>query len=68
MVAVVVVVVVGRVRLMCISAYISAISAHEMGTSQVRGESLQKCFMAIFLKIRSANMFLVFIFTANWVI
>ena len=31
-------------------------------------QSLQKCFMAVFLLIRAANMFLVFIFTANWVL
>ena len=30
--------------------------------------SLQKCFMAVLFKIRSANVFLVFIFTANWVL
>ena len=31
-------------------------------------QSLQKCFMAVLFKIRSANVFLVFIFTANWVL
>ena len=28
-------------------------------------QSLQKCFMAVLFKIRPANVFLVFIFTAN---
>ena len=31
-------------------------------------QSLQKCFMAVLFKIHSANVFLVFIFTANWVL
>ena len=31
-------------------------------------QSLQKYFMAVLFKIRSANVFLVFIFTANWVL
>ena len=31
-------------------------------------QSLQKCFMVVLFKIRSANVFLVFIFTANWVL
>ena len=31
-------------------------------------QSLQKCFMAVLFKIRSVNVFLVFIFTANWVL
>ena len=39
--------------------------AHEMGTSQVGGAKLAK---AVFFQIRAANGFLVFIFTANWVL
>ena len=35
---------------------------------RVGEQSLQKCFMAVFFQIRAANMFLVFIFTANWVL
>ena len=31
-------------------------------------QSLQTCFMAVLFKIRSVNVFLVFIFTANWVL
>ena len=42
--------------------------AHETGTSQVGDQSWQKCFMAVLFKIHSANVFLVFIFTANWVL
>ena len=31
-------------------------------------QSLQMCFMAVLFKICSVNVFLVFIFTANWVL